>query len=471
VVLAMAGLAQARLASPSFAHRFDHRLVAGAAALGHAVGFAVGFVLLGVVYLIAFLPPWLVLGRRRRRLGQPRHQAPGSWLAHADGAATVPRRSFAGEPHRPVRHRRSAWATAAAVVLVLVLVDLTAGVTLTATGALPTARGEVGRQVRGAVGAILATPPLADEPWVDEYADELADFQLRGSDYQPYLVRGFEDFDGEFISVRDGERTSYRPPAAGADPVRVAFFGGSVMFGVGQRDEHTIPSAFARAAEEAGVAVEVHNHGLPAWVAWQEGLYLERLLAGGAEYDLAVFLDGYNEVHIQAANPSADPVHEGADILAGFARQFHEEAEVEPGTFDDLRSLADAYADVSALARLLGHDPSSPTRVAPPATTPDQQVADALGVYRRATALAEGVAAPHDLPVRFFWQPRLGGWPDAVVDGLPPGVTDLSPAVDAALTGHYIDQVHTDEDGARTIAEALWAELGGEVSRLAAARG
>ena len=97
------------------------------------------------------------------------------------------------------------------------------------------------------------------------------------------------------------------------------------MFGVGQRDEHTIPSEVARLAEDDGVALEVHNYGLPGWVAWQEVQYLERLLARGERYDLAVFYDGFNELLVQGTGYSADPTHLGADVMDRFARDFTRE--------------------------------------------------------------------------------------------------------------------------------------------------
>src|SRR5690606_19875732 len=125
------------------------------------------------------------------------------------------------------------------------------------------------------------------------------------------------------------------------------------------------------------------------------------------------------------------------------------------------------YRRVSAAARLwdryLGDPPAPATGTPPP--DPGAAVDAALDVHARARVLAEVLAEEHDLPVRFFWQPRRGGWPAEVLDRLPPEVTDLSGVFDDLPEDSvYIDaDVHTDEDGARRLAEALWAEVAADL--------
>ncbi|HMQ24906.1 MAG TPA: hypothetical protein PKA98_02880, partial [Acidimicrobiales bacterium] len=71
---------------------------------------------------------------------------------------------------------------------------------------------------------------------------------------------------------------------------------------------------------------------------------------------------------------------------------------------------------------------------------------------------------------RFFWQPKRSGWPASITDHLPDGVDDLSHTLDGQEDARYIDEVHTDEVGARIIAEAIWAEIGPDLTAIAAAR-
>ncbi len=62
----------------------------------------------------------------------------------------------------------------------------------------------------------------------------------------------------------------------------VWFFGASALFGDGQRDDHTIPSEFARLAEADGIPVEVRNYGRPGIAMWQELELFEQLVVDRA---------------------------------------------------------------------------------------------------------------------------------------------------------------------------------------------
>jgi lysophospholipase L1-like esterase len=356
---------------------------------------------------------------------------------------------------------------ALAVVLVLMVLDLVLGAVLATTGRLPGTQGDVRRQIEAAITATMDAPAVRSEPWAQGFGEDMAAFELQEPHYLPYLVRGFQPFESTYVNTTAEERMSYRPTQpAGVDPLRVAFFGGSTMFGVGQRDEHTIPSEFARLAEDAGVAVEVHNYGFPGWVSWQEFQYLERLLAEDERYDLVVFFDGFNEFQVQQDQFSPDPTHNGAAATDQLAQDFHDEHERPPGYFDWVHDLTSAYTENSAVSRLVerlrGDDEVLST---PSGATPDQQADAALDIYGRSRQMITDLTG-QDPPVQFFWQPRKGGWPASVTDRLPPSVADISHVLDGREDDVYIDEVHTNEEGARLIAAAMWDELGAGLERL-----
>ena len=508
VVVALAGVLQAKAVSPSFAARFERGLGRLAHAVGHGVGLVLSWVLLGLVFVVVVVPVWaLGLPFRRRGLGRPRGVAGDGWIARtALAAPTRDRRTYAtergfassgtggaaggaagrpavggapGDPAAgdgpapaPVRaRRRHPVLVGLGVVAVLVLADLALGAALAATGLRDGPRGDTRRYVEAAVTTTMAAPPIADEPWAPAYRDALIDYQLGGGTYTPFLVRAPRAFASEYLNTSDEERRSYgyeAPLPPGEQPLRVGFFGGSTMFGVGQRDEHTIPSEIARLAEEAGVPIEVHNYGLPGWVSWQELQYLERLLAAGEEYDLVVFYDGFNELLVQGTGYSADPTHLGADVMSGMAADYHDLHEVEPGLTDGLADLADTYRRNSGVALLLGKADPDPGAaqggIQHAAATPEDQAAAALDVYGRATDLVRALAREHGTEARFFWQPQRSGWPPSITDHLPEGVIDVSHVLDGQEDDRYIDEVHTDEEGARLMAESIWAEIGPELA-------
>jgi hypothetical protein len=360
-----------------------------------------------------------------------------------------------------------------AALVAVCLLDLAAGAVLTGTGTLPPHdRGDLLEINRASVEHMMSAPPVADEPWAGEFGEELLALQLRdgASDYVPYLVQRHRPFAGEHLNTTDRERVSYQPDLAG-DPVRIAFFGGSAMFGLGQRDEHTIPSEFARVAEDAGVPVEVHNLGFPRWLAWQELHHLEQVLAEGMRFDLLVFYDGYNELHFQSLGHSPHPTHVGAGAFDVLSQGFHEQSETEPGFLDGLADLREDYARNSGLVRLgrhlLADEPAAVVELRGPPGSPEQQAAAALDIYARAQARIAGIADREGIPVRFFWQPSRSGRTAAVADRLPASVTDLTHLFDGREDEVYIDDVRTDEPGARIVAEAMWAELRPEIEEQA----
>src|SRR5690606_36132583 len=103
-----------------------------------------------------------------------------------------------------------------------------------------------------------------------------------------------------YINIKDGVRRSWSPPQQpGCRPLRVWFFGGSSLFGEGQRDLHTIPSMVARSAWDDGLPLQVENRGVmgdPHWIASRR---FEAVVADAEPADLpdlVVFYDGANEV-------------------------------------------------------------------------------------------------------------------------------------------------------------------------------
>ena len=81
-----------------------------------------------------------------------------------------------------------------------------------------------------------------------------------------------------------GRRRARQLPVDGTGKkLSVWFFGASALFGDGQRDDHTIPSEFARLAETDGIPVEVRNYGRPGVAMWQELELFQQLVGVGAE--------------------------------------------------------------------------------------------------------------------------------------------------------------------------------------------
>ncbi|MBL8776644.1 MAG: SGNH/GDSL hydrolase family protein [Acidimicrobiales bacterium] len=470
LVAVVVAVTAARALSPAF----DRRFLRGLEAFGRGVGHVLRWVLLGTMFVFVFVPlavlQWLF---RSTPLGRPRGFTGDGWIPTSVMAPDgPPRRTFGSEPTKAPGAKTPKVVVGLAVIAVLLVADLAVGTLFTATGSLPPIdRGDLVTQINQSLDRDMANPPINDEPWADQHGDDMAGFELQTNDYLPYLIRAHHEYSSPTVNVTESERLSYEPEVpAGTEPLKVAFFGGSVMFGVGQRDDHTIPSAFARIAEESGVPVEVHNYGFPGWVIWQEYQLMERLLASGEEYDMVVFFDGFNEFDVQMSDYSAEPTHHSAVIFNGLATDFRDQRASEPEPLDGLGELAESYRRASGAWRVwdtfTGRDAPLPGLDGAVSGTPEQQTDAALDIYGRAKGLTEDLATDYDVPVRFFWQPRAAGWPPEVLERLPDGVDDLS-NVFGGDPSYFYDVVHTDEVGAELIAQAMWDELGPELTAMA----
>lgn len=463
VAATVLGITQASRLSPRLAGEAESTLAGFARATSHAVGAGLSWLLLSLAYVLVFVPLAAVTAVFRRR---PREARRDGWVPRVQ---PVPpgsrRRTFGAEPLRAPAARTSPLLKVIAVVVSVAVIDVAAGAILAGSGVLPGTRGEIRTSITEGIQATMSAAPVGAEPWASQFGQDLAAFELQEPTYVPFVLRDFGEFHGTDLNTTDEERVSYQPTSGeGVEPLHVAFLGGSAMFGVGQRDGHTIPSEFARIAEARGIPLDVHNYGFPGWVSWQEFLYLERLLAAGRRYDLIVVFDGFNDFLVQTNQISRDPTHFGVGAIQGLLSEFHREHDVEPGFLDGVNELVKAYQRNSAIARFIDHldgeatDP--PGVVADEAADPGRQADATVAIHRRAQRRISDLADDDRTPVHFFWQPQRGGWPTRVTSRLSPNVSDLSDVFAGREDDLYLDEVHTNEEGARIVAEAMWAELG-----------
>jgi len=136
---------------------------------------------------------------------------------------------------------------------------------------------------------------FADAEWIHDYFRE---WRKLNSRWEPYVYWRSRAFDGKYITIgADGNRRTWRPESIKPGAFRVFFFGGSTLWGLGARDDSTIPSLVSRRLTDAlGPCVEVVNFGELGFVNTQEMVQLLRELQAGQRPDAVVFYDGVNDV-------------------------------------------------------------------------------------------------------------------------------------------------------------------------------
>jgi hypothetical protein len=488
----MAVVTVASALSPSLADllgRVEH-------GIQRVAGRVLSFALMGLVCALVFTPLWLVL----RLLGHDpleRGQTAGDasfWRPHPELAGRpLYRRPFAYDRVIRPRASRALHVTAAlGVVVLLVGIDLSLGAAID--------RLEGGPAPQSPTALTGAEPPAGrGQPWrllIPEVTNA-----LQSKSYDPFLSFRVLAFDGTYVNVKNGIRESYEPPAAlSRDAVTVYFFGGSAMFGAFQRDQHTIPSEFARLAEADGIPVRVVNYGQPAYVNWQETLLLESLVTGRSKPDLAVFYDGFNELLTEfAIGDHRDPTHLQARVMQ---ERLASDAGVEDNSF--FKRAWKTWKETSAVYRAgtaIGVVPEPAQDEAPLLSPfvgdqkdhPGARAAHAMSIYRRGVDLARRVSESYGFRSAFFWQPSVysrrlvsdeeslqsaagydaEAWQTATRvarSRLAPPVVDLSRALDGIREPVMYDVVHTNEYGARTMGAAMFGRLEPELRRLAEAK-
>lgn len=446
--LAGAGLFALGVIAPSAARAVDARVARGAELVARAVGRAMSF----AAWLLIVMPVWMisrVLRPGSRRLGSDRSQP--AWSPAAASGAFTFRRSF-GAPHRP--EPRGSLVVRAMCLLLAALLGAGSAVllwperTVEQEQAAPVVlRPQVFEPE--AQERVLAYA-FADEPWAEQAIEDAG--KMIG---EPDPVLGWRGLDRSttHVNVVDGRRVSYEPE----DPVStVWFFGGSTMFGDGQRDEHTIPSVVARLSEADGRPIRAVNFGVGSYNNYQETMAFVEALALEEPPDLAVFYDGANEwsTALERINYGVlDP--DRTYYQAANEAQRAERQERAPELRLDERQQMELFVELGAAQ------------------------------YRRGAELARSIGAAHGVEVVHFWQPGLWStpvrpftaelldmWqfpPEAMADlgesmsrmrersGVDP--IDLSDALADVERPTFYDPAHTNEFGARLIAADMYGHL------------
>lgn len=340
--------------------------------------------------------------------------------------------------------------------------------------------------------ALAPSFPELGEAEIDEFvaeANATATMNPRQLDWQPFTYWKSKPRAGRFINIDNaGLRATWNPPAAdsAAPRPRVFFFGGSAMWGHGNRDEHTIPSLVSKRLADTGAPIEAVNFAQLAYVSTQDVFTLLRQLEHGNVPAVAVFMNGFNDVSSSYLNRRP-----GETILES---NYREEARLrEPALLLVGRALRN-----TAIGRLLGGglEPARQSLLARPKLPPEQVVAETLAIYLGNVRIAESARKGFGFACLHAWQPNLFARQSpteferrqlveheklrpvylaadararALVESSrrsdvanAPRMIDLNDLFNApAWSGRdaFIDRCHLTEAGAAAVAESLSAEI------------
>jgi len=474
--------------SPRAQARFDR----GAAWIAHHVGNILTVVLLGFVQLLIFTPVALIARLTRSDPMDPRGTklVESRWLRRRANERSLPSRQYGDE-----RYRQAAAGGSGAIgtprwirgvvggLALLLLADVVVG------SLLARLDRDDSETIDGPIFGFdpVAQEALANQPGAGELMSQLEGAGLGNSD--PFIGWRFGAgviTKSEFVNVVDGARES-RASALDGPAREVWFFGGSTLYGSGQSDEATIPSAIVALFDAQGIAINATNFGHPAYAQWQQVQLLEAELSAGTRTapDVVVFYDGFNDLTLQTQfgvhdEPThlffgvANPATTSSPTVAQTVRSWwadHSAAAVAAGrvrdVFDDEPTIQ--VADIEA-APIDSIDPIAAGNAA-------------AAIHRRGVDHVVALGRAYGFDTRFFWQPYLYtkdpltpaeqdlvGLPGYDTDvwfpmtaqvrsQLSAPIIDLSDALDGETSSVFWDFVHTNERGAALVADAMLADL------------
>ena len=479
---------------------------------GHWVGRAIALVLLTIVNLFVFTPVAFFMWLFRYDALAPgvRRDASSFWHGHSGRA--LPKHQFADErtlfapvgathaPRRPVLRI----ATVVGVVALILLADLGAGWVY----------DEVSSETHGTAAVADDTfdppnePALRDSPWAAEVLAEQASLP---SVADPYL--GYR-FGNKAIDLHQPRRRrAHELPVAGSGEegvgvvlrrVRRSSATVSVTITPSRRSSRGSPRPTASRSRCATTAV-------PASPCGRSSSCSSRLVAAGQKPDLVVFYDGFNDLAWQMnLDLSAEPTNVYDRARSPRAPTPAPTGPTPPptpatrrrrGAARRWRDVADAYWDQSASHHVYdalhdliagsdeheggvrqGRRPNGCPRRRR-SRSPRRRGTRSRSRSRAAT-LASAVASSVGADASFFWQPdgvhqeaaarrgaatapstptnrRAGTLRPSRRASSSPSTpfVDLGGALDAATTPVLWDFVHTNEEGARLAAAALYSHL------------
>lgn len=135
-----------------------------------------------------------------------------------------------------------------------------------------------------------------NETWGDEYWKE---YKSTSFHYAPFILWNADEYHGKWVNIdHNGLRKTWAPGGANAPPSEEIYvLGGSAVWGIGARDDYTIPSHLSKLLNAENQRYRVYNYGIPGFTFLQEIIKLSLLLQKGQQPHYVIFYDGANDVY------------------------------------------------------------------------------------------------------------------------------------------------------------------------------
>lgn len=224
--------------------------------------------------------------------------------------------------------------------------------------------------------------------------------------FVPYVMWRRQEFHGKHINISaEGLRKTWNPPLAENQPVKKVFcFGGSTTWGVGARDDFTVPSLLAKKLNQGTTRYVVRNYGEKGYTLTQEIMTLVLLLKQGNIPDYVIFYDGINEVMVGYKNGEPGSIFGAKDIRRQLFRREKESVWRKIDKEWRHTGIYRAAKDLSALVRPKKEEKG----FSPEEEKAISRLADAIAEdYLKNIEVVKRLAQAYGFKYLCLWQPSL----------------------------------------------------------------
>lgn len=254
---------------------------------------------------------------------------------------------------------------------------------------------------RAVVDVRMLLSVYKNETWGDEYWKE---YKSTSFHYAPFILWNADEYHGKWINIdHNGLRKTWAPGGAQAPaPGEIYVLGGSAIWGIGARDDYTIPSHLSKLLNTENQQYRVSNYGIPGFTFLQEIIKLSLLLQKGQRPHYVIFYDGANDVY--AAYQSGRVV----DFLDN--RETKEKVENSPFTLGTKYLIAKCRI-VQAVEKMLALVHLQANFQEGGASFTDKQLEilanDIADNYKNSTILLHNLSKVYNFDYVLFWQPVI----------------------------------------------------------------
>jgi lysophospholipase L1-like esterase len=254
---------------------------------------------------------------------------------------------------------------------------------------------------RAVVDVRMLLSAYKNEPWGDQYWKE---YKSTTFHYAPFILWNADTYHGKWINIdHDGLRKTWTPADAKASaPEEIYVLGGSAIWGIGARDDYTIPSNLSKLLNTGTQQYRISNYGIPGFTFLQEIIKLSLLLQKGQRPHYVIFYDGANDVY--AAYQSGRVV----DFLD--YRETKEKIETSPLTLGT-KYLISKCRLVQAAEKMLALVHLQANFQEGAASFTDKQLMDLANDiaenYKKSASLLHHLAKVYNFDYVLFWQPVI----------------------------------------------------------------